>query len=183
MCPNTRRRLFDIVNVQNWPAACAPAGAVVPVARSLSIAGAQPLTICDFLLVGWVELLRDPTLWCQRRGVGSRKLDPTYGKIFAGLAQTAERRPRNAEVACSIHAAGSRFIYRNEAIVSRRKAEMLALRPITLVSVALANAEDHGGRPIAGGQSAAATARPPQGTRLGTRSMSPRFGLLLPWPV
>jgi hypothetical protein len=48
--------------------------AVVPVARSLSIAEAPPLAICQF---------------------------------FAGLAQQAERRPRNAEAACSIHAAGT----------------------------------------------------------------------------
>jgi hypothetical protein len=31
------------------------------------------------LFVGWVERLRDPTLWCRIGNVGSREeLDPTY---------------------------------------------------------------------------------------------------------
>ena len=44
----TNASLFDIVNVQNWPAASASRGAVVPVARSLPSAGAAPLAICFF---------------------------------------------------------------------------------------------------------------------------------------
>src|SRR5262249_31232063 len=44
----TNASLFDIVNVQNWPAAPALLGAAVPVARSLATAGAAPLTICRY---------------------------------------------------------------------------------------------------------------------------------------
>jgi hypothetical protein len=33
------------------------------------------------LFVGWVERLRDPTLWCRIGDVGSREgLDPTYAR-------------------------------------------------------------------------------------------------------
>ena len=71
--------LFDIVNVQNWPAARALLGAVVPVARSLRSRSAAADHFFLFRLF-----------------------------LFAGLAQLEERRPRNAEVACSIHAAGTK---------------------------------------------------------------------------
>ena len=72
---NATTLLFDIVNVQNWPAAPRLASiAVVPVARSLSFlrsAAADHFSI----LPAWLNLV--------------------------------ERRPRNAEHACSTHAAGT----------------------------------------------------------------------------
>src|SRR5262245_6745647 len=81
---HSRTTLFDIVNVQNWPAASASRGAEVPVARSLPLLG---------------------MIYFDHAGE-SGAAGPL--SIFsAGLAQREERRPRNAEAACSSHAAGT----------------------------------------------------------------------------
>ena len=78
--------LFDIVNVQNWPAASASRGAEVPVARS------RPLLSMIYF---------DHA--CESGAAGPLSIF----LLFAGLAQREERRPRNAEAACSSHAAGT----------------------------------------------------------------------------
>ena len=69
-----RALLFDIVNVQNWPAVLRSARSGSPCCKVAS----------------------------DRRSAAADHLS-----IFAGLAQLAERRPCNAEAACSTHAAGT----------------------------------------------------------------------------
>jgi hypothetical protein len=96
---NVEALLFDIVNVQNWPAAPRFARSGSPCCKV--------------------------AFDCGSAAAG-------HLSIFAGLAQTAERRPRNAEAACSIHAAGTKRYFSDllaDVLPATAKLRALVVRP------------------------------------------------------